>query len=504
MTAATPAADGRKRFSLEVLQGSRAWRAAFGIILAGSLLAAVLAIVAAFTGKLTNVVAIRGELPGSGNALPVGSLVLYRNVTVGKIGTEGTGPHGTIAVTFDIYPAKAANVPSNVQAMVAPLSIFGNQAVNLVLPSGAPASAQMLQAGSFITPDTQTASSSLQQSTTQIFNLLNAVHPADLDKALTPFATALNGEGAKLGQTLASFDNYLKVMNPQLPTVNADLNLIPPAVGPITTAAPDIIATLGNSVTTGHTITDTVTNGTADIKTLLSGGNAALGQLTSLLTQVQDTLPNLINGSGQVLADINGNLPASHVSNLLSRTLAGLQTFASAVAASETSGPFLALRANLPVFNVNAAVEAALNYGSPSQLTSELAAALGKANFNPAPYSSANCPGSASGANLLENDAAGLATHCSGAPSPAVAPAGTGSSGSPNFSGSSGSRINTAAAAGPVGLPSAAATVANPFAAEVSAVQSIATALGGGRAPAVPAEASMVLLPLYASMAKGS
>lgn len=246
--------DQRGRFSLEALTDSRSARALFGLILSVAAVATVLFIVGAFTGRFTNAVNVEGQLPGAGNALPIGSLVLYRNVTVGTISKEGTGPNGTIAVTFKMYPAKVAQVPKNVQALVAPLSIFGNQAVDLEVPAGTMASAAPLAAGDMVQANTSVQSSSLQDTTKQFYKLLNAVHPADLSVALNAFATALRGEGKNLGQTLDLADNYLGLANTLLPTIQSDIGLLSPVASSVNGAAPNLIDLLNNGVTTGNAI----------------------------------------------------------------------------------------------------------------------------------------------------------------------------------------------------------------------------------------------------------
>lgn len=477
--------EQRKRFSLELLTESRPARAGFGVVLVVAMLASVLFILGAFTGRFTNVVNVQGRLPGAGNALPVGSLVLYNNVTVGEIGKEGIGPHGTIAVTLRLYPNKVAKVPDNVQAIVSPLSIFGNQAVDLVLPVGAPAARSTLVAGDVVPAATSTPSTSLQDTTTQIYNLLSAVQPAKLDKALTAFATALQGEGAKLGSTLRQTSDYLGMLNPLLPTTQSDIALLAPASNSLAQAAPNIIATLGHGVTTGQAVTSNV----GALNGLLHGSSASLTQLTTLFAGLQTTLPNLLNASGPVLADISRN------PNLLPQTLAGLGQFAAAVASEESHGPFLSVNVTLPIVDINAAVQAALGYIPPTpglstqaSQSAQLAAALGPV-FDPIPYSSADCP-----------RYPGEQTYCTTANSPA-APRGSTVSAAAAPSGSAPTVLSTSA----VGVTAAqvAQATANPFTAEVAAVQSIASALGGGGAPASPGLASVLLLPLFSSMATG-
>ena len=336
-----------------------------------------------------------------------------------------------------------------------------------------------------IQANTSIQSASLQDTTKQFYTLLNAVHPADLSVALHSFAAALRGEGTNLGQTLDLADNYLALTNTLLPTVQNDVGLLTPVAQSVNNAAPDIIGTLGNGVTTGNAIHDNATS----LSGLLTNGANAVGQLnTGLFSQVQNTLPNLLNSSGPVLNDIASN------PNLLSQTLRGLGQFSAAVAAEETHGPFLSVNVNLPVSNAEAAVQAALGYVPPGQtISSELATALGSV-FDPRPYTSADCP-----------VYAGMQSNCATANSPAAPRSGSASTqsavrpGGSAAAGPSGAAGTSAAGAGNATL-SAQAT-SNPFATEVAAVQNIATALGGGQAPAAPGVASIVLVPLYSSMA---
>jgi virulence factor Mce-like protein len=449
------------------------------VVLAGIVAAVVWAIVSAFTGTFTNVVKIRAQLPVGSNAVPISAPVEYRNVTVGKVGSETEGPGGSVAVEFEIYPRHLADIPKGVQAQVEPLSIFGNQYVNLVPPKVA--SGGHLEAADFIGPYGGAPSSSLQGTVTQLYDLLNAIHPADLDVALTAFAQALNGEGKALGQTLAGSANYLgRAVVPNLAQINSDFALLSPVNDELNRAAPDVLGTLSNSVTTGQTIVDQE----QALHTLLTAGSQGIGRFAGVLQQVQATLPTLMNESGPLLADITQN------PDELSRTLSGLTQFASAVAAQETAGPFLSVNVSLPVADISAGVNAALGYNNPASVY----AALGSA-VNPPTYTSANCPQYPGESNI----------HCGTGGSPSAGPT-TGNPGpvtplSPTgvSAASTGSSTSVAGAGPTAGL--VAASAQDPAAAELDAVQAIATALNGGQPPPVPALATIVLTPLLASMA---
>jgi virulence factor Mce-like protein len=474
----------RSRWSLESLEESKLARSLLGLALILITLAIMVAIGAAFTGHFTNVVTVNSELPAGSNAVVIGAPVEYRYVTVGKVASEGHAPDGRVSVKLDIYPAKRGDVPSNVQTQVAPLSIFGNQYVDLTLPARAAVSATPVAAGQFIQPYTAAPSTSLQGSVTQIYNLLEAVHPADLDTALTAIATALSGEGTSLGQALVQGNQYLAKVNPHLQTLEQDLRLLTPVSQAATAAAPDVVGILSNSIVTGQTVTSDANQ----IRQFLAEGTTAVGQLAGVLDQTQSSLPTLVNGSAPLLRDV-ANSP-----QLLAQTLSGLEEWASAWAAAKGPGPYLSVNAVLPVQNISDAVNAALGY----QVRSSLAGALGSA-YDPAPYTPADCPqypgltnpycsgGSPAGTSVTRSSTAVAAA--STAPAPAASPASHGAS----------SPISSAATA-----TTAPSAPNYPFAQELVAAQNVGAALNGGRTPASPAMATIFLVPLLTAMSSSS
>lgn len=479
-TAGSPAAppSQQSRYSLEALQQSRRAKAVSGVILAAIVAGIVWLIVSAFTGTFTNVVRIRAQLPQGSNAVPVAAPVEYRNVTVGKVGSETQGPGGAVDVEFEIYPKNLPKIPIGVQAQVAPLSIFGNQYVNLVPPKSAPSG--HLTAADFVGPYGGAPSSSLQGTVTQLYNLLDALHPADLDVALSAFAQALNGEGTALGQTLSGSARYLGgAVVPNLGNVASDFSQLTPFNDTLNSSAPDVIGTLSNSATTARTITQQE----RALHGLLTNGTAAVGRFGAVLQQVQSTLPSLMNQSGPLLADVTQS------PDELATTLSGLTQFASAVAAQEQSGPFLSLHVALPVADISAGVNAALGYDNPASVDQALGSAV-----NPPTYTAANCPQYPGESNPF----------CGSGGSPDANPAG-GQPGtvtplSAPVSAQSTSGGGSSAASSDATASLFAASYRYPTQAEISAVQSIATALNGGQPPATPALATIVLLPLLSSL----
>jgi virulence factor Mce-like protein len=471
------APPAKRRLSLESLQESRPARALLGLALTAAIVAAVYAIILAFTGHFTSLVSIDAQLPPGSNAVGVGAPVQYRNVTVGKLASETQAGNGAVLVRLDFYPGRIVNVPKGVEAQVAPLSIFGNQYIDLVPP--ATIGSAHLEAGDSIPAYTGQPSTSLQGTVTQLYDLLNAIHPADLDTALTAFATALNGEGTNLGKALDAASQYTgKTIEPNLDTIQADLRLLVPVSSHLAAATPDLLGLLANSETTGTTIT----NQASDLRTLLATGSQATGQLANVFSTEQTDLINLMNQSGPLLSDVTAN------PNELSLTLSGLSQWASAWAAAESHGPYLSVTANLPVADISSGINAALGYNNPSSL----AAALGPA-FNPATYTAANCP-QYPGITNPYCGRGGSPAAAAGQPS-SVSAADVGLS--PRSNASTGSAQQNAAS---TEAGSSLAADSYPYADELQAIESVASALNGGRPPASPGVAVILLYPLFASL----
>jgi phospholipid/cholesterol/gamma-HCH transport system substrate-binding protein len=479
-------------FSIEALQESKAALAVIGAALFVGVVVMIFYIWEAFLGHLTPVVKVNATLPLGSNAVDAGAPVIYNYVTVGKIVSESQAPGGAVAAKLALYPSTLKAIPSNVQVQVVPESVFGNQELVLVVPPGTKSAATSLTAAVHVPPYAAAPSTSLQGSASTIYDLLTAVKPADLMTALDSVATALQGEGTSLGQSLVAGSHYLGALDPHLSTVAADLQLLSPVSNSFANAAPAVVGTIANSSVSAQTITAQATQ----ISDLLTEGNAAAGQFTQVLSQVQTSLPTLLNDSGPLLSDVTAN------PNELKTTLAGLGQWAAAWASAESHGPFIEVNATLPLANLNDAVDAALGQGLPQSL----AGALGASHFNPPTYTAADCPQFPGEAN----------PYCGTGGSPAASPMPASdpgpSSGASASSGSTGAPAGgtpatySAPPSSGAGAQSASpySQTPSPYAQAQQAALAIATAFGGGRPVAQPAMATMLLLPLLASMSAGS
>jgi virulence factor Mce-like protein len=410
------------------LEPSRRRLAAFGIGFIALVVAIIAVIVQSISGNFTNFVAVNAELPSTGNAIQIDSPVQYRDVTVGSVASQGRPVGGgVVSAVLHLKPSRLAAIPRSVRATVGPISVFGNQAIQLVAPASE--AGPHLAPGQTIPALASGPTASLQATLGDLDNLLNSLHPAEMNAALTALATALSGQGRSLGETFVRSSLYIHQMLPLIPTIESNFRLLDPVTDQLASATPDVLGIFANLTVTNQTYT-------ADQSQLhqsLVGGAMAAGQSSQLLSAIQDPWVRLLAASGPLFQDITQN------ANEIAQILSGLDIWAKAWSASESHGPFLTLTSSLAVSNPADVVRAAL--GDPNADTL-FAQGIGTNLVNPPTYTAANCPitygpvpgpclpASAGGASSLiaaasqqaavSTIAAGL-NHGSRPPSPAVA-----------------------------------------------------------------------------------
>ncbi len=469
---------------------TRSRQVVFGVVLSAALIGAAVLVFVSFSGALGTYVTIKADLPSTGSAVQLKGPVEYRDVTVGAVSGQGhpINDH-TVEVTLRMKPGRLSVVPSNVVATVAPLSIFGNQYVRLSLPGGPPA--RPLRAGDTIAALPDAPSSSLQSTLTDLDGVLKAVQPAQLDAALTALATALKGQGSSLGATLDSASSYLAEMNPLLPTLEHDLQLITPVVNQLSASTPNILNIFSNLTVTSQTIS----NNSTQLKSLLVGAGETASEATQLLTVIQQPFVAFLVESQPLIADISQN------PNELSQVLKGLDAWSKSWAVAESHGPYLSLSATLQIPNPADVVLS--TFGGPGA-DKPFAIGVGLDKFNPATYTAADCPryGTMVGANCAGGSSVGAAELTPVASSASVPAASPGAGGV-----AAASTTAQSGTAAPGGTPAAPVSAkANPVvgsAAQQQAVSAIFAGLNGGAPPAQPGVATLILGPLLGAMAGG-
>jgi phospholipid/cholesterol/gamma-HCH transport system substrate-binding protein len=281
-----------------------------GILFIGILLLGVWTVNAVFTQKFLSFDKVELNTDTIGLQLPARADVKVRGVIVGQVMEARSGADGAV-LTLGIKPDKIKKIPDNVTASILPKTLFGEKYVELVIPANTPDDAPKLKKGDRIT---QTALPiEVERVLNDLYPLLRAVQPAELSYTLNALADALEGRGEAIGQNIETLDSYLKRFNPQVPALMDDLRLLAKVSGTYADVAPQIAATLRNTVKTGNTLLDRqvklnaffkdVSSFSSTAKTFLdnNGDNiVALGKLsaphTTLLPRYSAEFPCLLRG----------------------------------------------------------------------------------------------------------------------------------------------------------------------------------------------------------------
>ncbi|MGQ5653213.1 MCE family protein [Streptomyces sp. EKR5.2] len=208
--------------------------------------------VAVYQQAFTSMVPITLEADTLGNQLDPRADVKLRGLLVGEV--REVHADGTKAILdIALNPQYVPDIPSDVHARLLPKTLFGEKYVDLVAPADA---ARPIQAGDVITQDRTKVGIEVQQLMNDLLPLLRTVQPGELNATLSAFATALEGRGDRIGDNLTRVEDYLRRLNPHMPSLKEDITRFADVAEVYGDAAPDLMRILRNTVTTSRTIVE--------------------------------------------------------------------------------------------------------------------------------------------------------------------------------------------------------------------------------------------------------
>ena len=177
--------------------------------------------------------------------------VRVNGVLVGQVrDIQQEGDEAVIKLGID--PGEADNIPANVEVTILPTTLFGQKYIALSRPENP--SEESIAEGDVIPSERVSTAVELNRVLNQLFPLLRAVRPADLNQTLSALSTALNGRGAEIGRSLDNLDSYLTKINQHIPAFEEDIRLLAEVAQTYNIAAPDLVRLLGNTTVTGRTV----------------------------------------------------------------------------------------------------------------------------------------------------------------------------------------------------------------------------------------------------------
>ncbi|KAA1429120.1 MCE family protein [Nocardioides antri] len=162
------------------------------------------------------------------------------------------GKEAEIRIALD--PEAAKEIPANVTVEILPTTLFGQKYIAFKRPDSP--SSDSISDGDVIPAERVSTNVELSQILADLFPLLRAVRPADLNVTLSALATALEGRGEQIGQTMDDLGTYLGVIDDHLPTLRQDLIALADVADAYDLAAPDLLDVLDNVTVTSKTISE--------------------------------------------------------------------------------------------------------------------------------------------------------------------------------------------------------------------------------------------------------
>lgn len=279
-----------------------------GVVFVGLLILGVWLVNAVFTQKFISFDRVGLETSTIGLQLPAKADVKVRGVIVGQVMKAESKGQGA-ALELGIKPDKINSIPRNVTAAILPKTLFGEKYIELNIPTDP--SSKSLQSGDQIEQTKMPIE--VERVLNDLYPLLRTVQPAELNYTLNALANALEGRGAKLGDSLVTLDSYLKRLNPQIPALIDDIKLLATVTDTYADVMPQLAETLRNTVKTGNTLVSREQKLNAFLKDLTAFSNTTktflddngnniirLGQLSepilALLSRYSGTFPCLLEG----------------------------------------------------------------------------------------------------------------------------------------------------------------------------------------------------------------
>lgn len=323
----------------------------------------------AFRGDFSDSITVSAEVGQAGDSLTDNDIVTYREVIVGQVlSYEATGTGGA-RLRLRIAAPKADQIPAGVTAIAVPASLFGSTKIVLIAPKVL--DGPHLADGNLVPADTSPSSNGLQTALSDLYTLLTAVRPAELNSALTALATALDGRGEQVGRLIDQAAGYLRAIAPTIPQLRATIRSLATVTQELSRNSPALLDALSNALTPAAAIV----RRQKDISELLSIAPGAADNARALIDRVGDDFVTVVSNAAPVLQAIDEN-PGS-----LARTVLGFRNVGQALNSIVRNGR---AQIDIVVAGANTAALVAVIGGQRTDVADGSA--------DPRGYTTADCP----------------------------------------------------------------------------------------------------------------
>ena len=218
-------------------------------------IAAIVLVYFQFRGDFLNREKLTMISSRAGLSMDPGAKVTYNGVEIGRVGkveavTVGDQPRAKI--TLDVDPKYFKFIPKNVNADISATTVFGNKYISFSSPKDP--TPQRITTSDVI--DVTSVTTEFNTLFETVVDVAEQVDPIKLNQTLSATAEALDGLGDRFGQSIVHGNEILADINPQMPQIRRDNQLLADLGDVYANAAPDLFDGLENAVTTARTLNE--------------------------------------------------------------------------------------------------------------------------------------------------------------------------------------------------------------------------------------------------------
>ncbi|WP_099037746.1 MCE family protein [Mycobacterium neglectum] len=189
----------------------------------------------------------------AGLSMDPGAKVTFNGVEIGRVATVNAvdvGGEPRAKIVLDVDPKYIELIPKNVTADISATTVFGNKYISFTSPKD-PSSQRITPSDVIDVTKVTTEFNTLFET---VVDISSQVDPIKLNQTLAATAEALDGLGDRFGQSIINGNEILADLNPQMPQLRRDNQLLADLGETYADAAPDLFDGLQNAVTTARTL----------------------------------------------------------------------------------------------------------------------------------------------------------------------------------------------------------------------------------------------------------
>ena len=230
-----------------------------GLVLTLITIAAIVLVYFQFRGDFLDREKLTLMSARAGLSMDPGAKVTYNGVEIGhvaQVDEVDVGGEPRAKITLDVDPKYFTDIPKNVDASISATTVFGNKYISFSSPENP--SPQRITTSDVI--DVTSVTTEFNTLFETVVSISEQVDPIKLNQTLAATAEALDGLGDRFGQSIVQGNEILADINPQMPQIRRDNQLLADLGDVYANAAPDLFDGLENAVTTARTLNEQQAN----------------------------------------------------------------------------------------------------------------------------------------------------------------------------------------------------------------------------------------------------